>query len=158
MWAILATREAMTDAGLEGIGELSEEERDRFSAIIGTGIGGITGIEEQHLVMQEKGARRVSPHFIPRIMANAVSGQVAIDQGLLGTAFTTSSACASSGHAIGMALMSIRSGESDLVVTGGAESATTALGLALVVRLHRAYGSIEEDEILARDDETEGRA
>ena len=130
MWAIVATREAMADAGLEGLHELSEDERDRLSAIIGTGIGGITGIEEQHLVMQEKGPRRVSPHFIPRIMANAVSGQVAIDQGLLGTAFTTSSACASSGHAIGMALMSIKSGESDLVVTGGAESATTALGLA----------------------------
>jgi 3-oxoacyl-[acyl-carrier-protein] synthase II len=63
-------------------------------------------------------------------MANAVSGQVAIEQGLLGTAFTTSSACASSGHAIGMAWRSIKSGESDLVVTGGAESATTPLGLA----------------------------
>jgi len=130
MWAILATREAMNDARLEGVKELSEDVRDRFSTIIGTGIGGITGIEQQHHVINTKGARRVSPHFIPRIMANAVSGQVAIDQGLLGTAFTTSSACASSGHAMGMALLSIRSGESDLVVTGGAESATTELGLA----------------------------
>ena len=130
MWALLASREAMRDAGLEGVLELSEEERQAFGCIIGTGIGGITGIEEQHVVMQEKGARRVSPHFIPRIMANAVSGQVAIEQGLLGTAFTTSSACASSGHAIGMAWRSIKSGESDLVVTGGAESATTPLGLA----------------------------
>ena len=130
MWALIAGREAMRDAGLENVAELPEEERERFASIIGTGIGGITGIEEQHLIMQEKGARRVSPHFIPRIMANAVSGQVAIDQGLLGTAFTTSSACASSGHAIGMAWQSIKSGESDLVVTGGAESATTPLGLA----------------------------
>lgn len=130
MWALLAAREGMRDAGLEGVLDLSEEERQTFGCIIGTGIGGITGIEEQHLVMQAKGARRVSPHFIPRIMANAVSGQVAIEQGLLGTAFTTSSACASSGHAIGMAWRSIKSGESDLVVTGGAESATTPLGLA----------------------------
>ncbi len=130
MWALLAAREAMRDAGLEGVLELPEEERQTFGSIIGTGIGGITGIEEQHIVMQEKGARRVSPHFIPRIMANAVSGQVAIEQGLLGTAFTTSSACASSAHAIGMAWRSIKSGESDLVVTGGAESATTPLGLA----------------------------
>ena len=76
----------------------------------------------------EKGPRRVSPHFIPRIMANAVSGQVAIQHGLLGTCFTTSSACASSGHAIGMALRSIQSGEADLVITGGSESATTPLG------------------------------
>jgi len=130
MWALMASREALRDAGLEDAPALSEEERETFGTIIGTGIGGITGIEEQHLIMQEKGARRVSPHFIPRIMANAVSGQVAIEHGLLGTAFTTSSACASSGHAIGMAWNSIRSGECDLVVTGGAESATTPLGLA----------------------------
>ena len=130
MWALMSAREALRDAGLEGIAEDPEEQRERYASIIGTGIGGITGIEEQHLLAQEKGWRRVSPHFIPRIMANAVSGQVAIDQGLLGTAFTTSSACASSGHAIGMAYNSVLSGESDLVVTGGAESATTPLGLA----------------------------
>ncbi|MEM7518862.1 MAG: beta-ketoacyl-ACP synthase II, partial [Planctomycetota bacterium] len=90
----------------------------------------ITGIEEQHKVLLDRGPRRVSPHFIPRIMANAVSGQVAIAQGLRGTSFTTSSACASAGHAMGMAWQSVRSGESDLVVTGGAESATTPLSLA----------------------------
>jgi 3-oxoacyl-[acyl-carrier-protein] synthase II len=126
----MASREALADAGLAGITGEEETARERYGTIIGTGIGGITGIEEQHLLAQEKGWRRVSPHFIPRIMANAVSGQVAIEHGLLGTAFTTSSACASSGHAIGMALNSIASGETDLVVTGGAESATTPLGLA----------------------------
>jgi 3-oxoacyl-[acyl-carrier-protein] synthase II len=130
MWALMASKEALADAGLADIASEEEPSRERFGTIIGTGIGGITGIEEQHLVAQEKGWRRVSPHFIPRIMANAVSGQVAIAHGLLGTAFTTSSACASSGHAIGMALNSIVSGETDLVVTGGAESATTPLGLA----------------------------
>ena len=130
MWAMMAAKEALRDAGLENLADLPEERRETYGTIIGTGIGGITGIEEQHLIMGEKGARRVSPHFIPRIMANAVSGQVAIEHGLLGTAFTTSSACASSGHAIGMAFQSIRTGESDLIVTGGAESATTPLGLA----------------------------
>lgn len=130
MWALMASREALADAGLGEITGEDEEARERYGTIIGTGIGGITGIEEQHILAQEKGWRRVSPHFIPRIMANAVSGQVAIEHGLLGTAFTTSSACASSGHAIGMALNSIQAGETDLVVTGGAESATTPLGLA----------------------------
>jgi 3-oxoacyl-[acyl-carrier-protein] synthase II len=130
MWALMASAEALRDAGLDSIREFPEERRETYGTIIGTGIGGITGIEEQHLIMGEKGARRVSPHFIPRIMANAVSGQVAIENGLLGTAFTTSSACASSGHAMGMALNSVKSGECDLVVTGGAESATTPLGLA----------------------------
>ncbi len=129
MWALMGTREAQADAGLS-LKDEPEEARERFGSIIATGIGGITGIEEQFHVLLEKGPRRISPHFIPRIMANAVAGQVAIENGLMGTAFTTSSACASAGHAIGMALRSIQSGESDLVVTGGAESATTPLGLS----------------------------
>jgi len=130
MYALCAAEEALRDAGLAEIAAESDEARDAYGCIIGTGIGGITGIEDQHLVYMERGPRRVSPHFIPKIMANAVSGQVAINYGLLGTTFTTSSACASSGHAMGMALLAIRSGEADLVVTGGAESATTPLALA----------------------------
>lgn len=129
MWAIVASREAIKDAGLD-MAALAESERERFGAIIATGIGGITGIEEQFLTMLEKGPRRVSPHFIPKIMANAVSGQVAIEHGILGTTFTTSSACASAAHAIGMAWRAIQWGDCDVVVTGGAESATTRLGLA----------------------------
>lgn len=130
MWALMATGEALRDAGLEDIKEVDEEARTRYGTIIGTGIGGITGIEEQHLGLMDKGPRRVSPHFIPRIMANAVSGQVAIQFGLMGTAFTTSSACASAGHAMGMAWRSVQYDESDIVVTGGSESATTPLSLA----------------------------
>ena len=129
MYAMKASREAVQDAGID-VKEAPAEKRERYGSIIGTGIGGIVGILEQHDVLKDRGARRVSPHFIPRIMANAVSGQVAIDLGLMGTCFTTSSACASSGHAIGMALRSIQSNESDLVVTGGAESATTPLAIA----------------------------
>jgi 3-oxoacyl-[acyl-carrier-protein] synthase II len=129
MYALKATDEAVADAGLDLANE-SEEVRERFGAIIGTGIGGISGIEEQHLVLMERGPRRVSPHFIPKIMANAVSGQVAIEHGLLGTAFTTCSACASSGHAAAMALMAIRSNEADLIVTGGSESGTTPLSIS----------------------------
>ena len=129
MWALVATDEALRDAGLEPPKE-PEEARERYGCILGTGIGGITGIEEQHQTMLEKGPRRVSPHFVPRIMANAVSGQVAIRNGLLGTCFTTSSACASAGHAIGMAWRAIQLGDADVVITGGSESATTPLSLA----------------------------
>jgi 3-oxoacyl-[acyl-carrier-protein] synthase II len=129
MFALKATAEAFQDAGLDPSRE-SEAVRETFGAIVGTGIGGISGIVEQHSEMLERGTRRVSPHFIPKIMANAVSGQVAIRHGLLGTAFTTSSACASSGHAIAMAFQAIRCGELDVAVTGGAESATTRLSLA----------------------------
>jgi len=129
MWALVGTDEALKDAGLAPLEE-DEPARERYGCILGTGIGGITGIEEQHQAMLEKGPRRVSPHFVPRIMANAVSGQVAIRNGLLGTCFTTSSACASAGHAIGMAWRAIQLGDADLVITGGSESATTPLSLA----------------------------
>jgi 3-oxoacyl-[acyl-carrier-protein] synthase II len=129
MWALVATDEALKDAGIDTAKE-SEGARERYGCILGTGIGGITGIEEQHQTMLEKGPRRVSPHFVPRIMANAVSGQVAIRNGLLGTCFTTSSACASAGHAIGMAWRAIQLDDADVVITGGAESATTPLSLA----------------------------
>jgi 3-oxoacyl-[acyl-carrier-protein] synthase II len=129
MFALKAAQEAFADAGLDPR-TVAEPLRERYGSIIGTGIGGITGIEQQYQGLLERGPRRVSPHFVPKIMANAVSGQVAIEFGLLGTAFTTSSACASSGHAIAMAFQSIRWDEADLVVTGGAESATTPLSLA----------------------------
>ncbi len=130
MWALMAADEALRDAGLENIANDPEPDRCRYGAIIGTGIGGITGILEQYDVMKERGPRRVSPHFIPRIMANAVSGQVSIRHGLLGTAFTTSSACASAGHSIGMAWRAIQWGDADVVITGGSESATTPLSIA----------------------------
>lgn len=129
MWALVATDEALRDAGLEPEKE-SEERRERWGCILGTGIGGITGIEEQHHGLIEKGPRRVSPHFVPKIMANAVSGQVAIRHALLGTCFTTSSACASAGHAMGMAWRAIQLGDADVIVTGGSESATTPMSLA----------------------------
>ncbi|MEO0649768.1 MAG: beta-ketoacyl-ACP synthase II [Planctomycetota bacterium] len=129
MYALVCSEQAVSDAGLD-LTAVDEQTRERYACIIGTGIGGITGIEQQHLQMLDRGPRRVSPHFIPKIMANAVSGQVAIKHGLLGTTFTTSSACASSGHAIGMAWMAIRAGEADLVLTGGAESATTPLSIS----------------------------
>lgn len=130
MWAIMASTEALKDAGFDDVHALPEEKRFRMGSIIATGIGGITGILEQHDVMKDRGARRVSPHFIPRIMPNAVSGQVAIKHGLMGTAFTTSSACASGGHAIGMAWRAIQWDDADVVVTGGAESAMTPLSMA----------------------------
>jgi len=129
-YALTSSDEALRDAGLEDIAKEGEEARERYGSIIATGIGGITGILEQHDQLKERGLKRVSPHFIPRIMANAVSGQVAIRHGLMGTAFTTSSACASAGHAIGMAWRAIQWDDCDLVVTGGSESAITALSMA----------------------------
>lgn len=150
MFALVATKEALSDAGYADSSELPADERERFGVILGTGIGGITGILEQQVVFLERGARRVSPHFVPRIMANAVSGQVAIANGLLGSVFTTSSACASSGHAIGLAFQSIKSGEADVVVTGGAESSTTPLALAGFCSAKAVSTRNDEPELASR--------
>ena len=150
MFALVATKEALADAGYEDSSSLPDEEREKFGVILGTGIGGITGILDQHQVYLDRGARRVSPHFVPRIMSNAVSGQVAIANGLLGSVFTTSSACASSGHAIGLAMQSIKSGESDLVITGGAESSTTPLALAGFCSAKAVSTRNDEPELASR--------
>lgn len=157
MFALRATQEALADAGVDPTNE-PEEAREAYGAIVGTGIGGISGIVEQHTEMLERGPRRVSPHFIPKIMANAVSGQVAIRHGLLGTAFTTSSACASSGHAIAMAFQAIRYGEIDLAVTGGAESATTRLSVAGFANMKALSTRNESPETASRpfDKERDG--
>jgi 3-oxoacyl-[acyl-carrier-protein] synthase II len=126
VYAICAARDALADSGLD----LEAAGRNRIGAIVGTGIGGLNEMEDQHTVLRERGPGRVSPFLVPKMMANAVSGQIAIRFGLRGTNFTTASACASSGHAIGLGMRAIAYGDADVVVTGGAEAATTPLGLA----------------------------
>jgi 3-oxoacyl-[acyl-carrier-protein] synthase II len=109
---------------------MDREDPTRAGCILGTGIGGIHELEGSKDTATAKGFDRVSPFFIPKMMGNAMAGQVAIRLNLQGTSFVTVSACASSSHAIGMALRSIQWGESDIVVTGGSEAATSELGLA----------------------------
>jgi len=126
IFGLVAGDLAIKDSGLE----LGREDLTRIGCIMGTGIGGIYEIEIQKERFMEKGPERVNPFFIPKLMANAVSGQLAIRHGLKGTNFVTASACASSSHALGMAMRSIQWGDADVVVAGGAEAATTQLGLA----------------------------
>lgn len=125
-YLLVASDEAMKGAGLD----LDKEDRTRFGCILGTGIGGIYEIEASKDLYRERGADRISPFFVPKMMANAMAGQAAIRYGLEGTCFATSSACASSSHAIGMALRAIQWNEADIMLTGGSEAATTELGLA----------------------------
>jgi 3-oxoacyl-[acyl-carrier-protein] synthase II len=125
MYFLVAAAEAMASSGID----MNREERDRAGCITGTGIGGIHEIESSKLTQVERGADRISPFFIPKIMANAMAGQAAIRFGLRGTCYVTSSACASSSHAIGLALRTIQWGEADVMLTGGSEAATTELGL-----------------------------
>ena len=125
-YLLKAADEAMQDCGLD----VSKEDPTRFGCILGTGIGGIQELEATKDVFLARGPSRVSPFFIPKMMSNALAGQAAIRFGLQGTCFATSSACASAGHAIGMAFRSIQWGECDMMLTGGSEAATTGLSLA----------------------------
>ena len=128
-YGIVAADEAVKDCGID-FTALSDEETDRCGVIVGSGIGGLNAIEKQHLNLLNRGARRVSPHFIPTLMINALAGQISIRHGLRGPNFITASACASSSHAIGLALRSIRENESDVIITGGSEATITELAMA----------------------------
>jgi len=125
-YAMAASSEALKDAGLDqGL-----PDPDRAGVIIGTGIGGITTLETQHRSMMEKGPMRVSPFFIPMMIANMASGQASIRWGLKGPNVATVSACASGAHAIGAAFDAIRDGRAEVMLCGGAEATFTELCFA----------------------------
>lgn len=125
-FAVAAARQAVTDSAID----FAKEDLYRMGVIVGTGIGGIKEIEEQHLILLNKAPMRISPFTVPRLMANAAAGNIAIQYGLRGPNFCVSSACASSNHAIGEAFCNIVSGRSEVVITGGTEAALTPIGLA----------------------------
>lgn len=125
-FAVAAAEEAIRDSGL------LETTFDPYKVgvIIGTGIGGLRDIEEQQKVLMEKGARRVSPFFIPYGISNMASGLVAIRFGFKGPNYCVVSACATGNHAIGDAMRLIQKGDIDIAIAGGCESAITPLGVA----------------------------
>ena len=143
---LVAADEAMKAAGFER----QQTDLTRCGCILGTGIGGIHEIEASKVLQLERGADRISPFFVPKMMANAVAGQAAIRFGLQGTCYVTSSACASSSHAIGLALRSIQWGEADLMLTGGSEAATTELGLAGFCSLRALSGRNDDPKRASR--------
>jgi 3-oxoacyl-[acyl-carrier-protein] synthase II len=125
-FSLLASDGCIEDSGID----LATVDLDRIGCIMGTGIGGILAIEAHHIVVLDRGPRRASPHFIPKMMPNAMSGQISIRHGLRGTSFATSSACASAGHALGLALRTIQYGDADLVLSGGSEAAVSVQSVA----------------------------
>ncbi len=125
-FAMAAAKQAVDDSGLD----FSKEDIFRAGVIVGTGIGGINEIEEQHKRLLKKGPNKVSPFCVPRLMSNAASGIIAIHYGVRGPNFCVTSACASGNHAIGEAFSNIVAGRSDIMITGGAEAALTPIGLA----------------------------
>src|SRR5215470_17474270 len=123
--AIAAAQMAVDDAGLQ----VAPDEAPRVGVVVGVGMGGIATIEETVQTYLKEGLRRVSPFFIPRLIANMAPGHIAIRFGCLGVNYTPTSACASGGQAVGEAFRLIRYGEQDAVITGGAEAAVTPLGI-----------------------------
>jgi 3-oxoacyl-[acyl-carrier-protein] synthase II len=121
-----AATQAVKDSGLD----FDREDRGRCGVCIGTGIGGISEIEEQHTRLLQKGAGRVSPFLVPKLMANGCAGQVSIVFGITGPNLTAVTACASSAHSLGIAFRSVRSGDADVMIAGGSEAAITPLGMA----------------------------
>jgi 3-oxoacyl-[acyl-carrier-protein] synthase II len=123
--SMAASKLAVQDAHLE----LSDEDRETAGCFIGVGLGGLEGIEAMGRTLAEKGPSKISPYFIPSVIANLAAGQVSMAHGLRGASYCVTSACSSSAHAIGEAVEWIRRGRAEIFVAGGAESTITGLGV-----------------------------
>lgn len=124
-FAIKAAGEAIEDSGLD-IPSMAE----RVGVIVGSGIGGLRTLEDQHIVLRERGPRRVNPFLIPMMIPDLAAGQISIYFGAKGPNFCPVSACATANHAIGEAFETIRRGAADACIAGGAEAPITPLGVA----------------------------
>ena len=122
--ALIATAEAWKDAGSPMV------DPDRLAVVIGTGIGGISTLLDQDDILEDRGARRVSPRTVPMLMSNGASAQISIEYGARAGTFTTASACASGAEAITMAARLIQNGDSDVVIAGGVEAPIKPITLA----------------------------
>ena len=146
IYALVATQEAISMSGLDS----ESLNPDRIGVTIGTGVGGIQTLEDQQRVIDQKGARRVSPQFVPKMIANIAGGHLSIRWGLRGPNQTVTSACASATDAIGMAMRLILSGDADAMVTGGTEASVTALTIAGFANMKALSESNETPERASR--------
>jgi 3-oxoacyl-[acyl-carrier-protein] synthase II len=127
VFAMCAARQALDDAGWK---PLSHADQIKTGVMIGSGIGGLTGIAETAIVLKEKGPRRVSPFFIPGRLINLASGYVSIAHGLKGPNHAVVTACSTGAHAIGDAARLVALGDAEVMVAGGAESPISRIGMA----------------------------
>jgi len=126
VYALVASNEAIQMSGLDAGGF----DPQRAGVMLGCGIGGITTLLAEHVVLQKRGARRISPFFVTKLISNIAGGQIAIKWDLRGPNQTVTSACASATDAIGLALRLIQSGSADIMVAGGTEASICDLPLA----------------------------
>ena len=125
-FAVTASKNAIDDAGLD----ISKQDPFRTGVVVGSGIGSLKIIEEQHKVIIEKGPSRVTPFLIPMLIVNMAAGHISIMFGIKGPNSCTTTACASGSHAIGDAFRIIQYGDADVMIAGGTESCITTLGIA----------------------------
>lgn len=124
-YAVASARMAMEDSGLK----INDKNAHRVGCVTGSGLGGLGMLEHFHSVLMEKGPKRISPFFIPGIIANMAPGQIAIEFSAKGPNLSIETACAASTHAVGEAFRLIRDGMSDAIITGGAEAVITPLAV-----------------------------
>jgi len=140
--AVAAAREAWADAGVDGV------DPARAGVLVGSAIGGVIGVMEQNDVLRERGHSRVSPWFLPNVLVDSASGQIAIDLGLRGPNYAPVSACATGSHAVGEGAETIRRGDADVILAGGTESCMHPVILAGFCAM-RGLVAEEEDPTLA---------
>jgi len=144
--AVASAVQAVKDCGID----FSKEDLDRCGVLVGTGIGGIQEIEQQHIRLLNKGPRFVSPFTVPKLMGNAASGTISMMYGLRGPNLCVVTACASASHSIGEAFYNILTERSDIMVTGGSEAAVSPVGLSSFCALKALSTRNDAPEIASR--------
>ena len=124
--AMAAAKLALEDSGID----LEKVDRSRFGVLMGSGIGGLKTLEDQHTILMNKGPARVSPFMVPMMIVNMASGLISMEYDLEGPNFAIVSACATAAHSIGEAWRMIRTGEAELFLAGGSEAVVCPLGIS----------------------------
>ncbi len=145
-FAIAGTQLALEDSGLD----LDNIDKRRVGVILGSGVGGIETLEAEHTKLMKRGAKRVSPFFIPMMISNMGPGQITMLYGFKGPSFTITTACASGNHAIGESFRMIQRGGADIVVTGGSEAAVSPISVAGFCSMKALSKRNEEPEKASR--------
>lgn len=156
IYAVSAATQALNDAGWH---PKKDEDQHRTGVMIGSGIGGLQGIEQTSLLLRDRGPRRVSPFFIPGRLINLASGQVSIMHGLKGPNHSVVTACSTGAHAIGDASRLIMFGDADVMVAGGAESPVCRIsvaGFAACKALSTAYNDNPKAASRPYDEDRDG--
>nr|WP_321255232.1 beta-ketoacyl-ACP synthase II [uncultured Pseudodesulfovibrio sp.] len=145
-YAVCCTKMLLESAGWT----VPESERARVGTVVGVGLGGLHSIEEMHAKLLKKGPGRISPFFIPILIANMAAGQVSIEAGAMGPNICTTTACASGTHGVGVAYTDIAMGRTDAMICGGSESTITPLGVAGFNAMRALSVRNDEPELASR--------